>query len=348
MQRTNEHYLPRFLMRGFASLIGGDDVKTWWFRQGMKPEETNIKNIAAEKDFHSSLSGSSADDSIKPLEDHFGWYVDSLRRQTNQSRLDDAIVPELIANLTGRTKAFREEMTRSMTMAMRDIIARFRDPECLNKFASKVLGEPSYGVLNALASKLAVKFSPEYAEALIKQLLSDPNFLRSPIGSLLTKIHLEKVEKGLESDFPQAARESHVYALSRAPVPESVIEAIAHLHWHLVICNRGSFILGDVGPVFKIENRDEAKSAPIGVCDYDAAFLPISDSHLLVGLQDVALPDPSVEQINRFSCSCSKNFFISASNSPREEKYTLQLGSTSEFVDKNTLDALLNRLFGPN
>src|SRR6266516_2029286 len=121
MQRTNEHYLPRFLMKGFASLISGDDVRAWWFRQGVKPQEINIKNIAAEKDFHSSLSGSSADSRIKPLEDRFGWYIDSLRRQTNQSRLNDAIVPELIANLSVRTKSFREGLTRSMAMAMREV-----------------------------------------------------------------------------------------------------------------------------------------------------------------------------------------------------------------------------------
>jgi hypothetical protein len=288
MQHTNEHYLPRFLIRGFASVISGDEAKAWWFRKGMEPLETNIKNIAAEKDFHSSLTGSSADDSIKPLEGHFGWYVDWLRRQTNQSRLEDAIVPELVANLTVRTKTFREQMTGWSTVAIRDAISRLRDPECSNEFVSKVLFEPSYRLLNQFGDKLAAKVSPEYADQVIEHLVSNPNFLRSPVGSLFANIYLERLERSLENDFPQAAKESHVHVLSEAPVPETVIDALAHLHWYLVIRNRGTFILGDVGPVFRIEKRDEAKSAPIGVYEYDAAFLPISDSHLLAGLEEGA------------------------------------------------------------
>jgi hypothetical protein len=157
---------------------------------------------------------------------------------------------------------------------------------------------------------------------------------------------LEKVEKGLEFDFPQAAKESHVHALSEAPVPETVIEALTHLHWYLVIGNRGTFILGDIGPVFKIQKRDEAKSAPIGVHEYDAAFLPISDSHLLAGLEEEPSHRVNVEQINFFTSSCSQTFFISPSNTGRERNYSLQLGSTAELINNDTLDAVLDQVFG--
>ena len=344
MQRTNEHYLPRFLMRGFASHIRGEEVKTWWFREGIDPKETNIRNIAAEKDFHSSDSGCSADDSIKPLEDQFGWYLDSLRQQKTECRLDDAVVPELVGNLTVRTKAFREGLTRSTAIAMREVIARLRDTEQLNKIVSVRLGDPSGRLLKPLASKLADKFSPEYADTFIEQLPDMIAFMRSPLGSLLSKIQLEKVEKAFESDFPRAAKESHVHALSQAPVPETVIAALAHLHWHLVIHNPGSFILGDVGPVFKIENSIRSKSAPVGVYDYDAAFLPISDSHLIAGLEDERSPVVGVEQVNRFSSSCSQTFFISAFNTVREQNYALQLGSSADLLDKDTMPSLVEHV----
>jgi hypothetical protein len=172
MQRTNEHYLPRFLMRGFASHIRGKKVKTWWFREGIDPKEINIRNIAAEKDFHASGSGCSADESVKPLEDQFAWYLDSLRQQKSECRLDDAVVPELVGNLTVRTKAFREGMTRSVAIVMREVIARLGDTEQLNKIVSVRLGDPSGRLVTPLASKLADKFSPEYADTFIEQFIS--------------------------------------------------------------------------------------------------------------------------------------------------------------------------------
>jgi hypothetical protein len=168
--------------------------------------------------------------------------------------------------------------------------------------------------------------------------------MRSPLGTLLSKMHLGKVENVFESDFPQAAKESHVHALSQVPVPETVIAALAHLHWHLVIRNRGSFILGDVGPVFKIENSIAAKSAPIGVYDYDAAFLPISDSHLIAGLEDGRSLHVGVEQVNRFSSSCSQIFFISAFNTVREQNYAIQLGYDSELLDKDSISSLVEHV----
>jgi hypothetical protein len=152
---------------------------------------------------------------------------------------------------------------------------------------------------------------------------------------------LDNVENAFKTDFPRAAKESHVHALWEAPVPETVIAALAHLHWHLVIRNPGSFILGDVGPVYKIENSVRAKSAPVGVYEYDAAFLPISDSHLIAGLEDGQVIELDVEQINRFSLSCSQTFFISTLNAVRERDYVLQLGSHTQLLDKDDVPFLV-------
>src|SRR5262249_32848633 len=150
----------------------------------------------------------------------------------------------------------------------------------------------------------------------------------SPIGSAFSKWQLERVERAFESDFSKVAKESHVGALLTAPVPEKVIASIAHLEWTLIIRPPGSFILGDLGPTFKIENLNRAKSAPIGIYEYDAAFLTISDSHLLAGVGATSILSGNfVDEVNQFSCSCSQTFFVSAVNTSREEQYALRLDS---------------------
>jgi hypothetical protein len=346
MQRTNEHYLPRLLLKGFRSRGVGDEVKTWWFRQGKTPLEINIKNIAAEKDFHTSSTGVSADEAIRDLEDRFGPYIQFLRNETRQLSLDDAIVPELCANLSVRTKAFRDEMIRSAKFGIYQTIARLREPERLKNFAAVILGDPNCQVLNALITNLRARFSPERAEAMVAELFNNFDFLSSPLAQLLINAQLEKLEISLETDFLNVAKDSHVAALSETPAPDTVIEALAHLRWHLVIRNRGSFILGDVGPVFKIEGRSEARGAPIGTYQYDAAFLPIADSHLIAGFESTE-GNLNADDVNRLSASCSQHFFVSAFNTSKEQCYSEHLGATREFLDKNTLDLLLS-LFRPN
>jgi hypothetical protein len=330
-------------MKGFASAINDDQVKTWWFRRDVEPKEINIKNIAAEKDFHTSSTGLSADDTMKPLESRFAWYLESLRQQQHETVLNDAIIPDLVANLSVRTKAFREELTRSTAAAMREVFARLRSTDELNKIVSHLLGDPSGRILNEMIDNLP----PEAAETFVREVSNTISLMRSPIGSAISKWQLERVEGAFESDFSNAARESHVGALLTAPVAETVIASIAHLEWKLVIRPPGSFILGDVGPTFKVANLSRAKTAPIGIYEYDAAFLPISDTHVLAGVEAASILRANfVDEVNQFSYSCSQTFFISALNTSREEQYALQLGSTAELLDKDAVTPLVDQILG--
>jgi hypothetical protein len=170
------------------------------------------------------------------------------------------------------------------------------------------------------------------------------SFMHSPVGSRLSTIALRQIEKNFQIGFPLAAKESHVAALSDAPVPEKVIAAIAHLNWRLVIANPYSFVLTDVGPVYKIRDSLRAKSAPVGTYEYAAVFLPISGSHVLAGLDSDSFSDLDVEQLNSFSINCSESFFISGRNTLREQNYALQIGSSSELLDDEAMTTLIDQI----
>jgi len=75
---------------------------TWWYRRGKTPREINITNVAAEKDFHASRSGSSADDRIKPLENQFADYVDKLRKISAPAALSGKEAASLVVHLDGK------------------------------------------------------------------------------------------------------------------------------------------------------------------------------------------------------------------------------------------------------
>lgn len=69
MAGTQQHVLPRFLQKGFASRVKGEQVFTYVYRKGSdKPFEANTANVGVEKYFYETESGISADDEITNLD----------------------------------------------------------------------------------------------------------------------------------------------------------------------------------------------------------------------------------------------------------------------------------------
>jgi hypothetical protein len=65
MSSTNEHYIPRFLLRGFASSRKHSESYTFLFRHGLEPVETNITKVGGEFDFYTGMANRSADAVLK-------------------------------------------------------------------------------------------------------------------------------------------------------------------------------------------------------------------------------------------------------------------------------------------
>lgn len=67
MAGIRHHILPKFLLKGFASKVDGQEVFTWVYRKEGKVFEANTLNVSVEKHFYGKTGELNVDDEIRIL-----------------------------------------------------------------------------------------------------------------------------------------------------------------------------------------------------------------------------------------------------------------------------------------
>lgn len=81
MSGKRQHFIPRFLQKGFASHTEDGEIYTWVFKKNREPFNTNLINVGVEKYFYTDQSNSIADDKITEAEDSYSKLIKNLRTQ---------------------------------------------------------------------------------------------------------------------------------------------------------------------------------------------------------------------------------------------------------------------------
>ena len=100
---------------------------------------------------------------------------------------------------------------------------------------------------------------------------------------------------------------------------KGIYKNLLNLHWNLVVFNDNSLVLGDCGCYIK--NSDGIATTWINTKNIEEVLFPISSKHLIVGSNKHLYVSTDLEEVNIGSCKCSKEFFISSTNTRRENYY---------------------------
>lgn len=102
----NQHFLPQLLLSGFASSTG--KKQAWRFPRNGRPAQTNIRNIAAERDFHGR---SGIEEKLAGDEGPQAGLLAELRAgRIPPGREDDCA--DFVSQMVVRTKNLREVLVR--------------------------------------------------------------------------------------------------------------------------------------------------------------------------------------------------------------------------------------------
>lgn len=108
MAGIRQHIIPRFLMKGFASRVDGEESFTWTYRKDSTVFEGNTKNINVEKYFYGKEGEETyADGIITDLEDKFAPLVSKLRDEEGSVDFYKNEITDFISHMIIRTKNFR-------------------------------------------------------------------------------------------------------------------------------------------------------------------------------------------------------------------------------------------------
>ena len=243
-----------------------------------------------------------------------------------------------------RNKAFRETLTNTVASTMGNVLQRMSDPDRLLKMIQKQVADPQGDFLTELKSNLKrEQIKPQIIQGVLEKLSHDDRFLSGLVHQPQVNQHFSNLKDYLERHFPAQGKESHVNALLNNPIPERWLDTTEGWKWYIIIRNKGSFILGNTGPVFKRRNANKAACAPV-LYEFEAVYLPISDTHIIVGLEKETSPDVDIDLVNHFSSACSSDFFISSLCSEREVKYAELLGSDAKLLKEADVNSLLDQI----
>src|ERR687898_3636923 len=84
MASHRHHYIPQFLLKGFASRITKQAHLVFRFAKGSKPHEVNTTNVAVGRSFHDGLS-SDLEQRISFRESNYVIALENLRKQNTDT-----------------------------------------------------------------------------------------------------------------------------------------------------------------------------------------------------------------------------------------------------------------------
>jgi hypothetical protein len=319
------HYIPQFLLKGFASRITKKAHFVFRFAKDDKPHEVNTINVAVARSFHDGLSAD-LEQRISFRESNYATALENLRRQ-NTCADDIALIAECVFNLMVRTKHLRD----GFTVLGNELFGLLDTPEAQRVLRNRALGD--------FAAR------PEMAALLNRY----PKKRRERI--LLTEVTKRGIDLSSECrriwdnikahlDMAQFAKRAQLKTLESEGIPEPRKDSFLNYHWYIDHQPLGSFVLGDVGPLARVPDVDQLTfpygfGLPLAVC------LPISSAELLVGTVRPEHEELPAELVNWASAELSRDFFVASRNTARELGYLQRLGSRAALLPKADIHRLL-------
>ena len=339
MAGKDQHYLPKFLQKGFKSADSGKKRdKTWVYRFDSVPTQSNrIEGIGHSPYFYSGPSDGkklSLDEEITDVENTRLWrLVDRLR----ESQAGAADCPQdaafLFHHMGVRTMAFRDTTLDMMSGALGSASAMFTDERLLAKMIASKNSDIELQSLTKLMTHFEANQEDE-AQLNSSGLISRD--IAPMIAYALREVSAPELAR-LTDEFQTAIAplfgeeginitKMHEEALTGVIAQGPSIEAFVDVDWRLVDRDVSEpFILPDCAAVTVTPDGDVSPATLNRSKSGDCFVLPLSPDRLLVGLSNGAQM-PNFANINLHLASCSHQFFISSAPSAYLAELSKKIG----------------------
>ena len=332
MSAKGNHFLPQFLLRGFASRNSRTECYCWYFRRDTKACEANIKGIGQQRHFHGNPRETNLEVLIAERESVYAPLVQSLQKGEIKER-DKALIDELVAHLMIRGRNLRQGLLKATDDLLTAMVRHFTNPE---NHASRNDRIFEYVKKDPRFSAILASIPIEAREVFIKQ-------FRTEMEELPIEDGMRQVFAFLQQSLPESTSQAHIKTLSKDFAPRKQVEKMQHLIWKTRRSSE-TLILGDVGVLFREIETGEFKHPILAPQRPVQVFLPVSHEFVLVG-EEAENSEIDTEQLNRAQAALSREFFVSSIRTEKELTYERLLGSRADLVSKDEISELLRSEF---
>ena len=314
------HFLPQFLLRGFARLEKGQYYVHRFPRVG-KPHLVNIINVGVVGKFHEGSDGD-IEGQLSRRENIYKTALDNLRCHKT-STTDTELITEFVFNMMMRTKSLRDGMTEFGNRAL-DLFKPPKVERAMRKY-----------VFQDLLKKSEIQASMRSVPRARRERALSALAMR--LGIDVGKIYQE-MWRQIDSKVkvPELIQKTQLKFLADGALPEQRKQSFLRYEWYIDNQPIGTYVLGDIGPIARVPETTEL-TLPYGFGTPTFVGLPISSGELLVGASGESRERVDPGQINLASVELSRDFFVANRNTQREVDYLERIAVRAELVKETDL-----------
>ncbi len=312
MAGKRQHYIPRFLQRGFLDASDSKADRTWLYRRGAKPSLVGIRDVGVGEYFYSKLSS----DGIKTLDDLITEFERDLDGDLNLIRstpvgqhVDAEIAARLVAHLAIRTNHVRSLFSQGAEKIVDEMAGLVLDTVKMRG----LLGIDVPTSIKKIATPMNDAFDALYLEKyplpteLTKRMLSF--YVRELFDSFYQGVQADLSQKIVEviGVIPTITRDAHNKSLMEMK-HSSWEDRLSQFTWKTF--SVANAILPDC---VVLVGEPDGSIVPLILSSpnkIESVFFPIAHNKVLIG-SCKENSDINIESINFFAAECSDRFFIS-------------------------------------
>lgn len=321
---TRSHFIPQFLLKGFAFRQEGDESYVHVFRKDGAQFSPNTKGVAAPSNFYGT---GDIETTLSVAEDQFANLIRSLR-EGNCNPENKPLIDRFVAHSLVRTQAFREGVHDIGATVMRESFQEFLNPEytpqLLAKLVEDAMREPPVRDILAAAP-------PEVRPSI--EIAMRNSLLRPEMHETLRKLILPTLDT---IDTIASAQSAQRQVLENDRNLVKRIQDLRGITWSVEMYDAHSLILGDIGPLVRGDESGEWGRIFHG--KPQVVWFPLSDRSLLIGSASSGTTRPDYEEVNIVSAENSIEFIVASQRTQREEECQRQIGTR---IDRATSEQLL-------
>ncbi|WP_122240962.1 DUF4238 domain-containing protein [Pseudomonas syringae] len=339
MSGVRQHFIPKFLQKGFRTPGTGKIVRCWVYEKHKPARSANLQDVGLERYFYAINGEPDLDDKITNAEqDVYAPLVDHLRVGSLNAGVIESI-PGLLAHLEIRSRHVRQNMQSMVDECATGILEHLSDPKNLDALSREHFRPGSAIFDKALAEQ---GMSQQQAQALLAMNEQALEQLFKPLVDTFASLipaHLSRIK----SSIPNMIKGSHVRMLNESISPAARAYRFSTLHYAVRKFEPGDLPLGDSVVLFHVSGERSFKPFMDKDDELVHVVLPLASDRYLLGAKDAAHslpPDNLPLEIAR----CSMRYFICAHQNGQASDLQAQIGSNASWLSAREMSTLLGEV----
>lgn len=352
MAEGKQHYIPRFLLKGFASKISTKGSRTYaqtyvYTKQSIY--QSNIDDIASEKKYYDDINCCGVDDMLGDVEQVFAPWVNSLRNGICDD-VDSATASDFMLHLSIRSKCIRSVFSDASEQMLTLFFKKICDPDfahyIIDILIQRIATDDALCMRYIRSGVGPRAIPPESIWSVVESFRSiivrDRSIMAKDFVKNCHCLSEALTNQESKTKIINSIKAAHVQYMKACLDRKAVRRTFDSMRYQLIHFSDTPIIMGDSVTVF---HHFDGKTCGIidgngDNCDY--VIIPIASNIAIIGYRG-ELRQFNYSDIVGIIIGCSYELFVSPT---RDELYSINANNIGKHVsplDANDMEMIVNK-----